>query len=344
MRDLLGWNLPLGRWFGIHVRVHVFFVLLVIVAISMSLDKDPQRQLLVDVSITLAILFVSVLAHELGHCFAARQMDGRVDQIVLWPLGGLAPINLSHQPQEEMVTAAAGPLVNMSIAAVAIIPLLFMHQDMSTVLNPLRSPLPLEGVTWVYCLQLVVWVNWLLTLANVFLPAYPLDGGRVLRSLIWQKRGYRTAVTMVAMVAKLTAAAICVAAGVMMYYQVYPDAVLPLALLGIVVYFSAKQEAERLHDRETDEGLLGYDFSQGYTSLERNFDAAPRRTPGLVRQWLDSRREARLLRQKQIEEQDDQRMDEVLARLHEVGRDGLSDEDRALLDRQSARYRNRQQG
>ena len=63
-----------------------------------------------------------------------------------------------------------------------------------------------------------------------------------------------------------------------------------------------------------------------------------------MRQWLDNRREARRLRQKQIEEQDDQRMDEVLARLHEVGRDALSDEDRALLDRVSARYRNRQQG
>jgi len=344
MRDLLGWNLPLGRWFGIHVRVHVFFVLLVVVALSMSVDKDPQKQLLVDVGITLAILFVSVLAHEVGHCFAARQMDGRVDQIVLWPLGGLAPINLSHQPQEEMVTAAAGPLVNMSIAAVAIIPLLFLHQDMRAVLNPLRSPPPpVDGVTWVYCLQLVVWVNWLLTLVNVFLPANPLDGGRVLRSLIWQKKGYRTAVTVVAMVAKFTALAICVAAWALIYPR-YPEAALPMTLLGILIYFSAKQDSERLHDRETDEGLLGYDFSQGYTSLEKNFDAIPRRSPGLMRQWLDNRREARRLRQKEIEEQDDQRMDEVLARLHEVGRDALSDEDRALLDRVSARYRNRQQG
>ncbi|HEY2840200.1 MAG TPA: M50 family metallopeptidase [Pirellulales bacterium] len=343
MRDLVGWNLPLGRWFGIHVRLHVFFVLLVVVALSMSIDKDPQKELLVDVAITLTILFLSVLAHEVGHCIAARQMDGRVDQIVLWPLGGLAPINLSHQPQEEMVTAAAGPLVNMSIAVVAVIPLLFMHQDLRAVLNPLRSPQPPEHVTWVYCLQLVVWVNWLLTMVNV-LPAYPLDGGRVLRSLIWQRKGYRTAVTMVAMVAKLTALAICVTAGVMMYQQVYPEAVLPLTLLGVLFYFSAKQESERLHDRETDDGLLGYDFSQGYTSLEKNFDAIPRRSPGLMRQWLDNRREARRLRQKQIEEQDDQRVDDVLARLHDLGRDALSDEDRALLDRVSARYRNRQQG
>jgi len=342
MRDLLGWNLPLGRWFGIHVRVHVFFVLLAIVALSMSLDKDPQRELLVDVALTLSVLFLSVLAHELGHCFAARQMDGRVDQIVLWPLGGLAPINLSHQPQEEMVTAAAGPLMNMSIAVVAVIPLLFMHQDMREVLNPFRSPQPAEQVTWVYCLQLVVWVNWMLTLVN-FLPAYPLDGGRVLRSLVWQKRGYRTAVTVVAMVAKFTALAMCVVAWTLIYPR-YPEAALPLTLLGVFVYFSAKQESERLHDREADDGLLGYDFSQGYTSLEKNFDTIPRRSPGLMRQWLENRREARRVRQKEIEEQDDQRVDEVLARLHDLGRDALSDDDRALLDRVSARYRNRQQG
>src|SRR5262249_52799854 len=142
-----------------------------------------------------------------------------------------------------------GPVVNICIAAVAIVPLVFLHQDLRAVLNPLRSPQPPEHLTWVYCLQLVVWVNWLLTLVN-FLPAYPLDGGRILRSLIWQRKGYRTAVTMVAMVAKVTALAICVAAILMMYYQVYPEAALPLTLIGVLVYFSAKQEAERLHDRE----------------------------------------------------------------------------------------------
>ena len=338
MRDLLGWNLSLGRWAGIHVRVHVFFILLAIVAFHLAWTKDPQGELWLDAVITLAILFVSVLLHELGHCFAARRMGGRADQIMLWPLGGLVSINLSHQPQEELVTAAAGPIVNFLICLLTIPSLVLVGQDVTSLVNPLAAPEAQEGLTWIYCLELVVWINWLLTLVNL-LPAYPLDGGRVLRSLVWQKKGYRTAVVVVARVAKFTAVATWIVAWLI--HSQYEYASLPLVLLGVLLFFSAKQESERLQDRESDEGVFGYDFSQGYTSLERNF-AAPRKSPGIFRQWLDNRREGRRLRQLKTDEEDDRRVDEVLARLHELGRDGLSEEDRALLDRVSARYRNRQ--
>jgi stage IV sporulation protein FB len=341
MRDLLGWNVSLGRWAGIQVRVHVFFILLALIAIFLASEKDPKGELVVDAAISLTILFVSVLAHELGHCFAARRMGGRADQIMLWPLGGLVSINLSHQPQEELITAAAGPAVNFFIAFLALPALLIASVDVRSLFNPFAAPQATQGLTWIYCVQMTVWINWLLVLVNL-LPAYPLDGGRVLRSAIWQKKGYRTAVVVVARVAKFTALATWLAAWLV--HSHYSYATLPLLLLGMLLFFSARQETERLQDRESDEGVFGYDFSQGYTSLERNYGAPSRKSPGLLRQWLDSRRESRRLRQQRIEEEDDRRVDDVLARLHEVGRDGLSDDDRALLDRVSARYRNRQRG
>ena len=341
MRDLLGWNLSLGRWAGVHVRVHVFFILLAIVALYLSDVNDPRGELVIDAAVGLAILFVSVLAHELGHCFAARRMGGRADQIMLWPLGGLVSINLSHQPQEELLTAAAGPLVNALFCAAALLALMPMGGDIRALINPFEAPQATESLTLVYCLQMAAWINWLLLLVNL-LPAYPLDGGRVLRSVVWQKKGYRTAVIVVARVAKATALITWAAAWVVR--DQYPEAFLPLCLLGVLLFFSAKQESDRLQDREADEGVFGYDFSQGYTSLERTIHAPPRKSPGLLRQWLDSRREARFVRQQRNEEEDERRVDEVLARLHEVGRDGLSVDDRALLDRVSARYRNRQRG
>lgn len=341
MRDLLGWNVSLGRWAGIQVRVHAFFLLLAIVGLYLGVVMDPHGELVFDAAASLLILFLSVLAHEMGHCLAARRMGGRADQIMLWPLGGLVSINLSHQPQEELVTAAAGPLVNLLLCVVTLPVLVLAGQDVRVLLNPLAAPEPTDGLTWIYALQLTVWINWLLVLLNL-LPAYPLDGGRVVRSLVWQQKGYRTAVVVVARVAKFTALVTWVAAWLV--HPQYPYASLPLLLLGLFLFFSAKQEAERLQDRESEEGVFGYDFSQGYTSLERNFAAPTRKSPGLVRQWLDSRREARRQRQLKTEEDDDRRMDEVLARLHEVGRDNLSEEDRALLDRVSARYRNRQRG
>ena len=342
MRDLVGWNLPLGRWAGIRVRLHVFFVLLVVFVLHFAW-RDGHDDIFQYVAAGLAILFFSVLAHELGHCYAARRLGGRVDQIVLWPLGGLAQQHVGHHPHEELIAASAGPLVNLALCVLTAVPLALFEPwpAVAGLLNPLQAPLWHEGFTWLDVLSQAFWFNWLLLLVNL-LPAVPLDGGRILRALLWQKIGYRSAVQQAARVAQVMAVAILIAAW--FSHQDYPYAPLPLALLGVLLFFSARQEAER-QDRETEDGLFGYDFSQGYTSLEKQFDAPSRKhSPGPVRQWLQGRRDARQLRQQQIEQEDDRRVDDVLARLHETGRESLSEDDRALLDRVSARYRNRQRG
>jgi len=175
------------------------------------------------------------------------------------------------------------------------------------------------------------------------LPALPLDGGRALRSLLWPRWGFKNSVLAVAFVAKFMAAGLCAAAWWTHDSQDYAYAALPLLLLAVLLYFSAKQETDRLYDSDPENAPFGYDFSQGYTSLE-HAGTTHKPSPGLVRNWLDERRAARLLRQQQIEAEEECRVDEVLARLHKSGLDTLSDEDRALLDRVSARYRNRLRG
>jgi Zn-dependent protease len=337
MRDLLGWNISLGRWSGIRVRLHVFFLLLAIFALHLG----RQNGMLLYAVAAIGVLLASAIAHEIGHCVAARRRGGSVDQVIVWPLGGLAHVNLSYDPAEERITAAAGPLVNAMICVISAVALTAMREDVVPFLNPLVPPAPVgDGLTAADALQLAFWVNWLLLVVNL-VPAYPLDGGRLLRAVLWPKFGYRTSVIRVAQLARLTAVALWIAA--FLLRDIYPFAMLPLALLGVFLFFSAKQEVERLKDRETDDALFGYDFSQGYTSLERSFEEPKQKPPsGPVRQWIESRREARAERQQQIEKDEDRRVDEVLARLHEYGRDALSDEDRALLDRVSARYRNRE--
>ena len=122
-------------------------------------------------------------------------------------------------------------------------------------------------------------------------------------------------------------------------------------LLGVLLFFSAKQETDRLQDRESDEGVFGYDFSQGYTSLERNFTShASEKSPGLLRQWLDGRRGGPpRAGSSGPKKRTIAAMPTKSSRspLHEVGRDGLSEGGyfaRLLLDRVSCRYRNRQRG
>lgn len=332
MRDLLSWNLSLGRWAGVRVRLHVFFVIFAILALSPQ--GDPRYG-----AVALGILLASVLLHEIGHCVAARGVGGHADEILLWPFGGLAQVQVPHEPRSELVAALAGPLANVLLCLVAMPVLLLAGSSELLSLNPLRPPYVAPGFPWQLVVAMTFWINWTLLLMNL-LPAFPLDGGRALRAILWPMAGYRRAVLQVSWVARLTGVALCIIGWLL--YDAYPFAWIPLALLGVFLFFSAKQEAERLQQREAEEGSFGYDFSQGYTSLERAFEA-PRKQPGPgpVRRWLEQRRRARQERQREIEEEEDRRVDDVLVRLHQHGLEGLSPEDRALLDRVSARYRNR---
>ena len=115
-----------------------------------------------------------------------------------------------------------------------------------------------------------------------------------------------------------------------------------LVLLAIMLYFSARQEEDRVVEANLEDPSFGYDFSQGFTSLERT-SRSPTESAGPFRRWLDERRQARLQQQRDLEEEEERRVDEILGRLHEHGMESLSGEERSLLQRVSQRYRHRQE-
>jgi stage IV sporulation protein FB len=345
MRDLASWSVNLGRWRGVHLRLHAFFLALAVADLYLC-TRNPHHGWLPYGLALLGVLLFSVLLHEIGHAVAAQWMGGHVDQIVLWPLGGLAHPQVPREAQHELVTALAGPLVNLLICSLAapLILTLDHEQELLGLLHPL-SPHGLRGgAAWFVGLKLTFWVNWVLVLINT-IPASPLDGGRVMRSLLRHWLDYRTAGQVVTWAGKLAALLLCIMAWP--DWEQAPTNLLPdwvvFMTLALVLFFSAKQEMARLDEADLEDELFSYDFSQGYTSLERHFDR-PRRDggAGALRRWLAHRQEARLRKQKMIEEEEERRVDEILMRLHEGGMPGLSSKDRALLDRVSARYRNRQ--
>jgi Zn-dependent protease len=119
-------------------------------------------------------LFLIVTMHEFGHALACRSVGGRANQIVLWPLGGVAYVDPPPRPGAVLWSIAAGPLVN-----VALFPLLTIGQ-----LLAISGGLP-DSAPDVYGLLHAVWViNLALLIFNV-LPVYPLDGGQILRALLW---------------------------------------------------------------------------------------------------------------------------------------------------------------
>jgi len=84
MRDLLSWNVSLGRWADVHVRLHVSFLVLIVAVLHLCIG-GPQNQSAWPALAGLAILFASVVAHELGHCLTVWKWGGRVERVVLGP-------------------------------------------------------------------------------------------------------------------------------------------------------------------------------------------------------------------------------------------------------------------
>src|SRR3954465_11284211 len=131
MRDLLSWNLSLGRWWGVQVRLHALFLLFIVVALHLSSGQN----LIWFGTASIGLLFVSVLLHEFGHCFAAWKVGGTADQVILWPLGGLAHPPATREPQDELVTSLAGPLVNLSVCGICVPALLWLKTPVLPLLN-----------------------------------------------------------------------------------------------------------------------------------------------------------------------------------------------------------------
>jgi Zn-dependent protease len=123
-------------------------------------------------------LFLIVLLHEFGHALACRQVGGTANQIVLWPLGGVAYVNPPPRPGATLWSIAAGPLVN-----VGLVPVL----SLLGVWN--RSLGWAETMPNAHAFLRAVWVINLSLLIFNMLPIYPLDGGQILRSLLWYPLG-----------------------------------------------------------------------------------------------------------------------------------------------------------
>lgn len=169
---------PLGSIAGIQVRLHWTFLL----AAGWFFQGGFEWGSL----LLFGVLFGSVLLHELGHCFAARSVGGRADVIVLWPLGGVAYTEANRgNVLHSVCISLAGPLVNLLIGLSCALALwgrgyVFHWSDWSPLEFAASGGLSEVGVV----LFLIFKMQLLLFCLNVLLPAYPLDGGQALASLL----------------------------------------------------------------------------------------------------------------------------------------------------------------
>jgi Zn-dependent protease/CBS domain-containing protein len=201
MRD----SLQLGTIRGIHLRVHFTFPLIFIWVILQFgvLTGQGVSGALFGVVVML-ILFGIVVLHELGHSIAAQHYGIPVDEIVLLPIGGVAKLKrIPENPVQELVIAIAGPAVNFAIAIVlivlnALLGLSGRIDDPAALLTAIETLSPEAIFYYVFV------ANLFLAIFNL-LPAFPMDGGRVLRALLATRLPYPKATSIAVTIGQILA-------------------------------------------------------------------------------------------------------------------------------------------
>ncbi len=175
------WSIKIGRYLGIDVYMHFTFVLLISwVAYANWRQEQNLAAAAAGVAFILSI-FLCVVLHEFGHALAARRYDIKTRDIILLPIGGLARLErIPTHPFQELWVALAGPAVNVVIAFG-----LFVWLQVTSTLEPLQTLTLTAGPF----LERLMLVNLFLILFNL-VPAFPMDGGRVLRALLATRQDY----------------------------------------------------------------------------------------------------------------------------------------------------------
>ena len=222
---MLAWRLKIGRAFGIDVFLHWTFFLAPLYLVYLHWRSGLQWPILGLSLVLLLAIFACVLLHEFGHALAARYFGVRTHDIIITPIGGLARlVQMPRDSLQEFAIAIAGPAVNLVIALAFGFYLAGTGQTLfltEGTIGLLQFP------------QLMMWLNMLLFLFNL-IPAFPMDGGRILRSLLSVSFSHHTATLIAGSLGQLVAVGFIVCGVVSGRY--------PLAAIGVFVFLAAAAE------------------------------------------------------------------------------------------------------
>ncbi len=279
-----------------------------------------------------AVLLGTVLAHELfGHVLACRLTGGYGDEVLLWPLGGLAFVQPEPNFFSRFMTAAGGPLVN-AVLCLATLPTVYFSGRMQDMLHPLTIPGLDSSASYLeYVLLLVFSINWLFLLITL-LPIFPLDGGQMLEAFVLEHTDMKTA--------RQTEVQVGLVAGVLLaLVGWFIDETFLLTLSTLLLLMNVWEHFRLQLPDSFEDSFMGYDFSQGYTSLEKSYSA-----PAIEKKsWMQRRKDkvAEKKRQKQLLEQKEMqvRVDVLLEKVSREGMDSLTSAEKKELVKASTALR-----
>lgn len=228
------WSISAGRVFGIDLRVHFTFPLLLIFIWLTETVATGQHGAMRGLALA-AIIFGAVMVHELAHAVVASSHGVNVRSITLLPIGGITVMDeesyRNPNPKRDVRIALAGPFANLCLGVFfGCFVLLFAHKVMLFA-NPLLSAANLP--------RSLVWSNLLIGVLNL-LPAYPLDGGRILRSWLMLRNNAAAATRQAVIVSQLFAMALIFTGG---FFKFAGGAYTPwLLMLGFFIFVGAQME------------------------------------------------------------------------------------------------------
>lgn len=244
---------------GISVYLHFTFLVFVVwMVVVYILSGMTWQQLLWSLLFILAV-FACIILHEYGHAFAASWFGINAKKITIYPIGGMASIEkLPENPKQELLISAAGPFVSFVLASLLLLfsPQRFSWQDINQYTAAINED------NFLYTLG---WINFALAVFNL-IPAFPMDGGRVLRALLALKFNYIKATVIAASIGKFIAAAIILFAILSMNFI--------LALIGVFIILFAQAEESYMQIRTLVRDVrLGEVLLYDYRSIDAGLTA-----------------------------------------------------------------------
>ncbi len=250
-------SLQIARLFNIPVHLHWSFGLLLIWVIYVGQSEGMSWIGTAWLGLFMLTLFVCVVMHEFGHALTARRFGVETQDIILLPIGGVARLmKLPEKPIHEFLVAIAGPIVNVVIAFVlAVLIFALPNLDFFPVFGTETGALEITAASFPATL---LWTNLILAVFNL-IPAFPMDGGRILRSLLAIRLKRQKATRIASVVGQILA--------VLFFVYGFWTGSFITAFIGIFVFFTAASEyrmvkVDSVLEKHTVADLLRTDFTR----------------------------------------------------------------------------------
>jgi Zn-dependent protease/CBS domain-containing protein len=233
------WSWTIGRIAGIDIQVHATFLLLLVWIAYVQYQSIGTAAAAISGVVFVLAVFGSVVLHELGHALTAAHFGVKTRGILLWPLGGVAQLEqIPDEPREELLIAVAGPAVTVVIAVILYLVLRFTGVQVDY-----HNAFAGNGTF----LERLFWINLVLAAFNL-LPAFPMDGGRILRALIAMRIDHGRATTIAAGIGQ----AFALAFGL---YGLFVSGNIWLVFIAFFVWIAAASEARASRFKSVLDGI-----------------------------------------------------------------------------------------